>query len=106
MRVNLTQLRPGPIVVMPLFTCNVSCQHCQHACSPVRRERMPFDLFESVVHQALDTNFTSLCLSGGEPFLLPSYIEPPPRHVAGPEDFSLSKRMASGVAADRNSATC
>jgi len=67
-------LKPGHFVIMPTFRCNAKCVHCQHSCSSQRDEVMDLALFRSVVLQALDTGCKALCLSGGEPFLLPDYI--------------------------------
>ena len=74
MEINLTKMKNGHFVVEPTFQCNVRCDHCIHECSLERRERMPLQLFRSCINQALKLGWTTICLSGGEPFLYPDYI--------------------------------
>ncbi|MCL5099184.1 MAG: radical SAM protein, partial [Candidatus Omnitrophica bacterium] len=75
MQTDFRRLKPGILVIVPTFRCNLRCEHCQHSCSPERGEQMPIDLFRSVAEQALQTNIASLCISGGEPFLLPDHVK-------------------------------
>lgn len=75
MKADLTWMRKDFIVIIPSFKCNISCDHCQHSCSSDREERMPLELFCSCINQALDLGWKQICLSGGEPFLIPEYIE-------------------------------
>lgn len=75
MKADLTWMRKDFIVIIPSFKCNIACDHCQHSCSSDREERMPLELFCSCINQALDLGWKQICLSGGEPFLIPEYIE-------------------------------
>jgi MoaA/NifB/PqqE/SkfB family radical SAM enzyme len=68
-------MKPGHFVIMPTFRCNISCDHCQHACNPERREAMSLGLFRTIASQAVEAGFSALCLSGGEVFLLPDYLK-------------------------------
>ena len=74
MQIDLTKMRKGHFVIEPTFQCNVCCDHCVHESSWERRERMPLELFRSCINQALKQGWTTICVSGGEPFLLPDYI--------------------------------
>jgi hypothetical protein len=71
---NLTRMRRGYFVMEPTFQCNARCEHCMHECSPDRHETMPLPLFCSCVQQALELGWRTICLTGGEPFLLPDHI--------------------------------
>jgi len=74
MKIDLCRMKRGHFVLLPTFQCNITCDHCLHASGPHRSETMELGLFESILCQAMDIGFTTLCLSGGEPFLLPEHV--------------------------------
>ena len=74
MPTDATRLKLGFVVIEPTFRCNVRCDHCIHECSPERRERLTPPLFRSCIAQAAQLGCGTICLSGGEPFLVPGYV--------------------------------
>lgn len=75
MNADFCRLPVGHFVVLPTFQCNARCAHCQHACGPDVRETMPIDLFDTTLRQAIEVGYRTLCLSGGEVFLVPDHLQ-------------------------------
>jgi len=75
METDLRNLRRGNFVVLPTFRCNARCDHCHHECSPERRETIKLDIFQTLIEQVFDMDWPNICVSGGEPFLVPRHLK-------------------------------
>ncbi|MEY2515007.1 MAG: hypothetical protein QOJ89_2365 [bacterium] len=71
-----TALFPPRLWVYTNFHCNLACDYCVVASSPVARKRqLPAWRFRSLVDEALREGFAELYLTGGEPFAHPDIVE-------------------------------
>lgn len=57
-----------------LRKCPNYCVHCSSLSDRFCQEILPYDVFSSVVGDAVELGTTQICISGGEPFLHPDLI--------------------------------
>ena len=60
--------RINNVVIIPLLTCDLECEHCCRCSSPRRKERMDQRLLREISCK-LPEEICELTISGGEPFL-------------------------------------
>lgn len=67
---------PGRVWLYSNYHCNLACSYCLTESSPRSpRRQLSAEVMETVAAQAADLGFTSLGITGGEPFLLPWLAE-------------------------------
>lgn len=67
---------PARLWLYTNFHCNLACDYCAVASSPKANPRtLTGDVFRALVQEAVDTGFTELYVTGGEPFLHPDIVE-------------------------------
>lgn len=66
---------PSRLWLYTNFHCNLACDYCAVASSPKAAPRtLPADTFRACVDEAVQTGFTELYVTGGEPFLHPGIV--------------------------------
>ncbi|WP_156727078.1 radical SAM protein [Streptomyces apocyni] len=66
---------PSRLWLYTNFHCNLACDYCAVASSPKALPRtLPADRFRSLVDEAVESGFTELYVTGGEPFLHPEIV--------------------------------
>lgn len=70
--------RINDVVIIPLLTCDLECEHCCRCSGPRRKERMDSNLLWTIRHK-LPSEVYEMTISGGEPFLDQEFL----REVVG-----------------------
>lgn len=71
-----SELFPPRLWVYTNFHCNLRCDYCAVASSPLARRRsIGKKRFTAVVDEAVEEGFTELYMTGGEPFLEPDIVD-------------------------------
>lgn len=69
-------LFPPRLWIYTNFHCNLRCDYCAVASSPLARRRsIGLERFTQVVDEAVTEGFTELYMTGGEPFLEPDIVD-------------------------------
>ncbi|MEU7194162.1 radical SAM protein [Streptomyces xinghaiensis] len=67
---------PSRLWIYTNFHCNLACDYCAVASSPKAAPRtLPAGTLRELVDEAVETGFTELYVTGGEPFLHPGIID-------------------------------
>lgn len=67
---------PSRLWIYTNFHCNLACNYCAVASAPTAPRRLlPTPTILALVDEAVEAGFTTLYLTGGEPFLHPDIIE-------------------------------
>jgi len=71
-----SSLFPPRLWIYTNFHCNLRCSYCSVASSPTARRRsMSPARFRDLVDEAVETGFTEIYVTGGEPFLEPDIVD-------------------------------